>query len=152
MIVLQLVDTFPTFGERPSPEREASRAAAWLAANGDLPSDLWQEAKLGILRSDRKGMPSPGEFRALVQPQLDRRRRELERLREWRRRPPAKTPATETLEQRTKGLRDAYRRQRDHARAAAFEHRLAELEGRPVDFTQGELAIIEKEDLFDANN
>jgi hypothetical protein len=99
MIILQIADTFPNFGERMSSEREANRAAAWLAANGDLPADLWQEAKLGVLRSDRKGMPSPGEFRAFVEPRLDRRRRELERLRSWQRMTPAQTSRSDRLDE-----------------------------------------------------
>ncbi len=99
MIILQVADTFPNFGERMSSEREANRAAAWLAANGDLPADLWHEAKLGVLRSDRKGVPSPGEFRALVEPRLDRRRRDLNRLRSWQRMTRAQPSRSDRLDE-----------------------------------------------------
>src|SRR5262249_27500852 len=139
LIVARLTALFPTFGETVSDNLIALRIGAWLTANQDLPSDLWAEAERAVLRANLKGMPSPGQFRAYVEPQLDRRRRALERLGSWQRIKTAPAPNIETREQRMRGLRDSYRRIRDHVKAAKFERDLAEIEGRPAEFTDGEL-------------
>ncbi len=80
VIILKLADTFPTFGAI-SKLQEKHRTETWLAANKDLPSDLWVQAYLSCARSPSlKRMPTPGEFRAFVAPQFERRKRDLARL------------------------------------------------------------------------
>jgi hypothetical protein len=114
------------------------RAKAWWVTNGDLPSDLWNDALAATLRSSTKGFPEPGEFRAHVEPELDLRRRPLKRARlmldkviadKERPKPPEREPRDVILKTLIRGARA---RGDDH-KAAGYERELAAIENRPVE-------------------
>ena len=113
-------------------EQTRLRLAVWLEANGDLGDELWSIATLAAIQGSQ-WMPKPAEFRKLVQAKFDERQRRKERCRAMldalggRGQKPFQR---EPLPVRVRGLRDAFRRVGNIAKAALYERELAEIETR----------------------
>lgn len=113
-------------------KRCIARLAVWLEANGDLGDQLWSIATLGAIRGSQ-WMPKPAEFRKLVPGQLDERQCRKERCRAMLDAMGGKGPKPfqgEPEPVRVRGLRDAFRRVGNIAKAALCERQLAEIETR----------------------
>lgn len=113
-------------------EQTQLRLAVWLEANGDLGEELWSMATLAAIKGSQ-WMPKPAEFRKLVQARFDERQRRKERCRAMldamggkARQPFQREP----VPVRVRGLRDAFRRVGNIAKAALYERQLAEIETR----------------------
>lgn len=152
VIIAKLDATYPTYGGI-SEAQENNRTATWLAANSDLPADLWVQAYIACARSPSlKRMPTPGEFRAFVAPTLERRRRDLDRLRallaaatgkaEARIEAAAKpAPPPDTEVARLRVLIRSAKMLGQWDRAQERENQLATIEGRePEQFTRPRIA------------
>jgi hypothetical protein len=113
-------------------EQTRLRFAVWLEANGDLGDDLWSTATLASIQGSQ-WMPKPAEFRKLVQAKLDERQRRKERCRAMLDAMGGQGPKPFQREPepvRVRGLRDAFRRVGNVAKAALYERQLAEIETR----------------------
>jgi len=113
-------------------EQTRLRLAVWLEANGDLGEELWSTATLSAIRGSQ-WMPKPAEFRKLVQAKFEERQRRKERCRAMLDALGGHGPKPfqrEPLPVRVRGLRDAFRRVGNVAKAALYERELAEIETR----------------------
>ena len=114
----------------------AMRTEAWAEACGHFPDDLWSKATLELLQT-KTYFPAPAEMVAIVGATFSERQRMLERVRMMlggqARIEQPRTFAPEPEADRLRHLRDSLKRVGKHGRAAAYEGKLADLEGRPIE-------------------
>lgn len=103
----------------------------FIDACGDIPPDLWTTTCIELLKC-KTFRPSPAEFIAIAQKQLNRRQDMLFRVKQMLTFTPALKAGfvKEPLEVRLRTIRDTHKRLGNLARASSAEIELALLEGR----------------------
>ena len=114
----------------------AMRTEAWADACGHFPDDLWSAATLELLQT-KTYFPAPAEIVEIVGPKLNERRRMLERVKAMlggqARLEAPKVFVAEPEAVRIRTMRDGFRRIGKVWKAAQYETRLADIEGRTVE-------------------
>ncbi len=109
------------------------RLAAWKAACGDIPDDLFQKAT-ELACSSLKWMPKPVELRELVAAQLERRTGAIARVKQMMTAAPEQGPfKAEPLAVRVRSMRDSFKNVGKILKAAQYERELAGMENREIE-------------------